>query len=264
MNGFVIGMYFPGDSIVHQLDPRAKLGFVFAFMFMVFFTDHLMACAIFFAFVLIAIHMAKVPYRLFFTTLKPIIFIILLSSLLHLWMTKGGEIILSLPGLTIYEEGIRQAGVISSRLLLLVAIASLLTLTTSPIDLTDGIEYILSPLKRIGVPAHELALMMSIALRFIPTLWEETEKIRKAQMTRGIDFEEGNIIRRLRNHLPILIPLFISAFRRAEDLALAMEARCYRGAEGRTKWRELHFTQRDLWLLLILILFGAVLWVFRY
>lgn len=264
MNGFIVGMYFPGNSFVHQLDPRAKLGFVFIFMFMVFFADYLTACAILLAFVLIAIHVAKIPYRLFFTVLKPIIFIILLSSLLHLWMTKGGEVIAALPGMTIYEEGVRQAGVISSRLLLLVAVASLLTFTTSPIDLTDGMERLLSPLKRIGVPAHELALMMSIALRFIPTLWEETEKIRKAQMARGIDFEGGHMIRRMKNYLPILIPLFISAFRRAEDLALAMEARCYRGSEGRTKWRQLHFTRKDLWLLLILILLGAVLWIFRH
>ncbi|MBA4603201.1 energy-coupling factor transporter transmembrane component T family protein [Thermoactinomyces mirandus] len=264
MNGFIVGMYLPGDSFVHQLDPRAKLGFAFIFMFMVFFADRLLACAIFLAFVLVAIHIAKVPYRLFFTALKPIIFIILLSSLLHLWMTKGGEMILAFPGITIYEEGIRQAGIISIRLLLLVAIASLLTFTTSPVDLTDGMESLLSPLRKIGVPAHELALMMSIALRFIPTLWEETEKIRKAQMARGIDFEEGHILKRLKKHLPILIPLFISAFRRAEDLALAMEARCYRGSEGRTKWRQLHYTRRDLWLLLILILLGMVLLIFRH
>ncbi|MGA8943670.1 MAG: energy-coupling factor transporter transmembrane component T [Thermoactinomyces sp.] len=264
MNGFVIGMYFPGDSFVHQLDPRAKLGFAFVFMFMVFFADHLMACAIYLAFVFLAIQAAKIPYRLFFTALKPIFFIILLSALLHIWMNKGGEMVVALPGITFYEEGLRQAGIISSRLLLLVAIASLLTFTTSPIDLTDGMERLLSPLNRVGIPAHELALMMSIALRFIPVLWEETEKIRKAQMARGVNFEEGNIARRLKNYLPILIPLFISAFRRAEDLALAMEARCYRGAEGRTKWHQLRFTQKDFWLVLILILLGAVLWIFRH
>lgn len=263
MKGFVVGSYFPGDSFVHQLDPRAKLGFVFVFMIYVFFADAVLPSAVFFLFTLVAIHVAKIPYKLFFSALKPILWIMLLSALLHLWMTKGGEIVFSLSFITIYEEGIRQASIIAMRLYLFVSMASLLTFTTSPMDLTDGIERILSPFKKVGVPAHELALMMSIALRFIPTLWEETEKIRKAQMARGVNFEEGHLLTRMKKYLPILIPLFVSSFRRAEDLALAMEARCYQGAEGRTKWRQLHFSFKDLWLVVILILLGGVLWIFH-
>jgi energy-coupling factor transport system permease protein len=217
---------------------------------------------LFLLFTLAAVRAARIPYKLFFSALKPVLWIILLSSFLHLWMNKGGDVVFSFSFITVYEEGIRQAGMIAIRLSLLVAIASLLTFTTSPMDLTDGIEKILSPFKKVGVPAHELALMMSIALRFIPTLWEETEKIRKAQMARGVDFEEGNLLKRLKKYFPILIPLFVSSFRRAEDLALAMEARCYRGAEGRTKWRRLQLTPRDGWLVAVLILLGGIVWIF--
>lgn len=263
MKGFVVGSYYPVDSFVHQLDPRAKLGFVFVMMIYVFFADAVLPSAIFFLFTLAAIRTAKIPFKLFFSALKPVLWIMLISAFLHIWMTKGGQPVLSISFVTIYEEGIRQAGIIATRLYLFVSIASLLTFTTSPMDLTDGIEKILSPFKKVGVPAHELALMMSIALRFIPTLWEETEKIRKAQMARGVDFEEGHLLKRMKQYLPILIPLFVSSFRRAEELALAMEARCYQGAEGRTKWRQLHFTLKDLWLVAILILLGGVLWIFH-
>jgi energy-coupling factor transport system permease protein len=262
MKGFVVGSYFPGNSFVHWLDPRAKLGFVFVFMLYVFFLKAVLPSTLFLLFTLAAVRAARIPYKLFFSALKPVLWIILLSSFLHLWMNKGGDVVFSFSFITVYEEGIRQAGMIAIRLSLLVAIASLLTFTTSPMDLTDGIEKILSPFKKVGVPAHELALMMSIALRFIPTLWEETEKIRKAQMARGVDFEEGNLLKRLKKYFPILIPLFVSSFRRAEDLALAMEARCYRGAEGRTKWRRLQLTPRDGWLVAVLILLGGIVWIF--
>lgn len=192
-------------------------------------------------------------------SVKPVLWIILLTVMIHIFMTKGGEILFVWHWIEIQEEGVRQALLITIRLILLMMMASLLTLTTSPIDLTDGIERLFQPITRFGFPAHELAMMMSIALRFIPTLIEETDKIMKAQISRGADFEEGNVVKRVKNMVPLLIPLFVSAFRRAEELALAMEARGYRGGVGRTKLRELSWTRVDIVLLgtaiLLVILF---------
>jgi energy-coupling factor transport system permease protein len=210
-----------------------------------------------------AIWTARIPASVFIQAVKPVFILILFTSLLHLVITKGGAALIRLPLVTVYEAGVRQAVFVSLRLFLLVAIASLLTFTTSPLDLTDGLERLFKPLQHVGVPTHEIALMMSIALRFIPTLWEETDKIRKAQMARGVDFDSGSFFKRMRNYIPILIPLFLSSFRRAEELAMAMEARCYRGGKGRTKWRELHFSRLDGCLVLLAVFLFAALWSLR-
>ena len=194
------------------------------------------------------------PSKFILKGLKPLIFIITITFAINIFMTKG-EVLFEIGPLAITKEGISQAVFMALRLIFLITGTSLLTLTTSPIALTDGIEKLLSPFKKIGLPAHELAMMMTIALRFIPTLLEETDKIMKAQMARGADFESGNIINRAKNLVPLLVPLFINAFRRADDLATAMEARCYRGGENRTRLNELKFKKIDISALGILIIF---------
>ncbi|MBA4495920.1 energy-coupling factor transporter transmembrane component T family protein [Paenactinomyces guangxiensis] len=263
MNQPVIGQFIPGNSLLHRMDPRSKLLFVLAFMFVVFLANNAASYGLLLAFIAIGVYFSRISPIILYRAVKPIFFLLLLTSILHLWMTKGGDVLLKLPFVTIYEEGVRQAVFISVRFFLLMAAASLLTFTTSPIDLTDGMERLIKPLERVGVPAHELALMMSIALRFIPTLWEETEKIKKAQMSRGADFESGHVITRVKSYIPVFIPLFISAFRRAEDLALAMEARGYRGGAGRTKFRELRYSKPDGVLLVFFVAMLAGLWVLR-
>jgi energy-coupling factor transport system permease protein len=253
MSRIVIGQYIPGNSILHRLDPRAKLLFVFAFLFLIFFANNVPTYVILYLFLIGAIWLSRISPKIFLGALKPVLFIIVLTSILHLTLTQGGQVVLVTPIFTVYEEGIRQAVFNSSRFLILVGVASLLSFTTSSLDLTDALEHLLGPLKRIRVPVHELALMMSIALRFIPTLWEETEKIKKAQLARGADLESGNVFKRLKSYIPIFIPLFLSSFRRAEELAMAMESRAYRGGVGRTKYRLLQFKLRD-WLLIVLFL----------
>ncbi|NGQ97216.1 energy-coupling factor transporter transmembrane protein EcfT [Brevibacillus sp. SYP-B805] len=240
-----IGQYVPGDSFVHRLDPRSKLLFVVFFALLVFLANNPLTYAILLLFLAIAVAASQIPASFLVNGLKPVWFILLFTVLLHLLMTKGGTVLFRWGWLSIEEEGVRQAIYVSLRLGLLVLGGSLLTLTTSPIDLTDGMERLFSPLKRVGVPVHEIALMLSIALRFIPTLLEETDKIMKAQMARGADLETGHMLKRAKNIIPVVIPLFISAFRRAEELALAMEARGYRGGEGRTRLRQLAFSWRD-------------------
>jgi energy-coupling factor transport system permease protein len=200
-------------------------------------------------FLALVIMVSHIPASFLVKGLKPVWFILVFTFVLHVVMTKGGTVLFDGGWFTIEEEGVRQAVYTSLRLGLLVTVGSLLTLTTPPMDLTDGMERLLSPLKRIGVPVHEIALMLSIALRFIPTLLEETDKIMKAQQARGADFETGHLLKRAKNMIPIVIPLFISAFRRAEELALAMEARGYRGGEGRTRLRQLRLSWRDALLL---------------
>nr|WP_255724653.1 energy-coupling factor transporter transmembrane component T [Shimazuella soli] len=254
MSRIVIGQYIPGDSFLHRLDPRAKLLFVFLFFFLIFLANNISTYLILYLFVAICILLSQIRVRLFLGSIKPVLFIIILTSILHLVMTKGGAALLTTPLFTVYEEGVRQAAFISSRFLILVVMASILTFTTSSLDLTDALEQLLEPLKKIRVPVHELALMMSIALRFIPTLWEETEKIKNAQLARGANLESGNIFKRLAAYIPIFIPLFLSSFRRAEELAMAMEARAYRGGIGRTKYRLLQYKGKDYSLIVIFLL----------
>jgi len=259
LRDITIGQYFPADTIIHRLDPRAKILITTMFIVSLFFIKTFLPYLFILAFILLIIKLSKVPFRYVLKGLKPLMLIILITFVINIFMTKG-EVLFSIGPLDITKEGIRQAVFMALRLIFLITGTSLLTLTTSPISLTDGIEKLMSPLRRFKVPVHELAMMMTIALRFIPTLLEETDKIMKAQTARGADFESGNIIKRAKNLVPLLVPLFINAFRRADELAIAMEARCYRGGYKRTRLNELQFTKKDvLALILTTIFFGFII-----
>lgn len=255
MREITIGQYIPGNSVVHRLDPRTKILVTLGYMILLFLLSNFKGYIFPVIFILIAALLSQISIRYMLKGIKPLIFIIMLTFVLNSFMIKG-RILYQIGPFNITYEGLSQGAFMALRLILLVVGTSLLTLTTSPISLTDGIESLLSPFKAVGVPAHELAMMMTIALRFIPTLMEETDKIMKAQMARGADFESGNVINRAKNLVPLLVPLFISAFRRADDLAMAMEARCYRGGKNRTKMKELRFTIIDFAAFLLLGLFA--------
>lgn len=253
-----LGQYIPGDSFIHKLDPRIKIIISLIYIIDLFIINNFKGYILVIAFTAIAILISKVPFKFIYRGLKPIFIMIVITALLNIFMTSGGDIIFQWKFITIYEKGLQLAGFMVIRLVLLIIGTSLLTLTTSPIELTDGIEKLLNPLKRVGVPAHELAMMMTIALRFIPTLMDETDKIMKAQMARGADFESGNIVKRAKSLIPILVPLFISSFRRAEELAMAMEARCYKGGEGRTKMKQLKLEGKDFVACLVMLILVAI------
>ncbi|NLJ73455.1 MAG: energy-coupling factor transporter transmembrane protein EcfT [Firmicutes bacterium] len=240
-----IGQYIPGSSIIHRLDPRTKILSTMFLIISLFLVDSFWGYGLIGLGIILVIRASEIPWKFVLRGLKPLFVILLLTVSLHLFMTEG-EPIFQIWFLKVTREGVIRGLMMGFRLILLVVGTSLLTLTTSPINLTDGIESLLKPGKKIGIPAHELAMMMTIALRFIPTLLEETEKIMKAQMARGADFQSGGIIQRAKSLIPLLVPLFVNAFRRADDLAVAMEARGYRGGEGRTKFRELHFSKIDV------------------
>jgi energy-coupling factor transport system permease protein len=254
LTDITIGQYIPGNSLIHRLDSRIKIIIIGMLITALFFIHLFSGFAICLAFIILVIIISGLPIKRVLNGLKPIFFLVILTLILHIFLTRGGETIWEWHFLSIHEEGIYTGLFMVSRIFLLIMFTSLLTLTTSPLQLTDGIEYLISPLKRFGVPAGELAMMMTIALRFIPTLMEEADKIMKAQMARGADFESGSIVKRAKNLIPLLVPLFISAFRRADDLALAMESRCYRGGEGRTRLHELKIETRDMIALIISIL----------
>ncbi|WP_438335112.1 energy-coupling factor transporter transmembrane component T family protein [Clostridium cochlearium] len=256
-----LGQYIPGDSFIHKLDPRVKIIISLIYIINLFIINNFKGYVLIIAFTAIAILISRVPFKFIYRGLKPIFIMIIITALLNIFMTSGGDIVFQWRFITIYEKGLQLAIFMVIRLVLLIIGTSLLTLTTSPIELTDGIEKLLNPFKKVGVPAHELAMMMTIALRFIPTLMDETDKIMKAQMARGADFETGNIVKRAKSLIPILVPLFISSFRRAEELAMAMEARCYRGGEGRTRMKQLKLERRDfVACLTMLILVGISIW----
>lgn len=265
LTDITLGQYFPGNSFLHNMDPRAKIIGTTLFIATIFIANSLAAYGIIAAFVIFTILLSRLPARLLWQSLKPLWIIIVFTLGIHLFTTPG-HVIFSYSFIEITQEGLHEGGLMTGRLVFLILFSSLLTYTTSPIVLTDGIEQLLNPFKKIGVPAHELAMMMTIALRFIPTLLEETDRIMKAQSARGADFSTGNIVRRARNMVPILVPLFISAFRRADDLATAMEARCYRGGANRTRLRHLLLTWRDYVGVSIIVLIGVLLvlmrWVF--
>ena len=245
LKNITMGQYYPVDSAVHRLDPRIKLILTILFIVAVFMSHSFVGYLLLLGFLFFTCRMANVPFRFLLKGLRPLRMIIILTFLLNLFFTPGEDLWVSVWIIRIYREGVMQALFYSLRLAFLVAGTSLLTLTTSPIALSDGIEKLLTPLKVIHFPAHELAMMMTIALRFIPTLLEETDKIMKAQMARGADFESGNLLVRAKAMVPLLVPLFVSAFRRAGDLAMAMESRCYHGGEGRTRLRVLKITRND-------------------
>ncbi len=241
-----IGQYYPSTSVLHKLDPRTKIISVFLFIISLFIGESYLTYGIALVGLVIIIGLSKVPPGFILKGLKSIFFIIILTVVLNLFFTAGETVLVTIGRFEITLEGLQTAIFMGMRLIMLIIGSSLLTLTTSPIALTDGIEALLKPLERIKVPAHEIAMMMTIALRFIPILLEETDKIMKAQMARGADFDSGGLIKKAKNMVPLLVPLFISSFRRADDLALAMEARCYRGGEGRTKMKQLKYKKIDV------------------
>lgn len=252
-----LGQFLPGDSVVHRLDPRTKIVLMIAYIVLVFLVKKLFVFLLPALFVIGTVLLAKVPLHYLASSLKPIRFLLVFMFVINLFFTQGETVVLEWWVLRITQESLRQAVFITLRLLLLVAGTSLLTLTTSPIALTDGIERLFKPLAVFGFPAHELAMMMTIALRFIPTLMEEVERIQKAQMARGADFTSGNLVARAKSMIPILVPLFVSAFRRADELALAMESRCYHGGDGRTRMHELAMQKRDWVAFLVMALLMA-------
>lgn len=239
----------PGTSPIHRLDPRTKILLTVGLMVCIFVCKGFAGFAAVFLFILLCVNLARLKLRFVLRGLKPIAIIVVFTFLLNVFLQSSGKVLWEWWVLTVTVDGLKTAVFMALRLVLLVMGTQLLTLTTSPISLTDGLESLFKPFSRIGFPAHELAMMMSIALRFIPTLIEETNKITQAQKARGADFESGNIIRRAKAMLPLLVPLFVSAFRRADELALAMEARCYRGGKGRTKMKPLKYAAGDLYAL---------------
>lgn len=263
MEKMIFGRYIPGNSFVHQMDPRSKLIFVFIFIFIVFLANNTVTYALLLLFTLFVIFTSRIRLYFLINGLKPILILLVFTFLIHIIFTREGDILLELGILKVYEGGLRQGIYISIRFLVLVFITSILTLTTSPISITDGVEVLLNPLKKLKMPIHELALMMSIALRFIPTLMDETDKIMKAQMARGSDLSAGPIKDRVKAVVPLLVPLFVSAFKRAEDLATAMEVRGYRGGEGRTRYRQLKWDWRDTISLVVLIAIAVLLFLLR-
>ncbi|HHW30159.1 MAG TPA: energy-coupling factor transporter transmembrane protein EcfT [Clostridiaceae bacterium] len=258
-----LGQYIPGDSFLHRTDPRVKIILVLLYMVIIFLTTTYLGLLMVVLFTLIGIIGSGIPLRYALRGMKPIIVILLFATIINIF-TVDGTPIFEYGFITITYEGLDTAAKMSIRLVLLVVSASLLTLTTTPIMLTDGIEKLLGPFKRIGVPAHEIAMMMTIALRFIPTLLEEADKIMKAQSARGADFDTGNLVERAKSFIPVLVPLFVSAFRRADELATAMEARCYRGSTGRTRMKQLKITQIDVLMIIIMLLFSVLVMYIQY
>ena len=260
-----IGQYYPSQSLIHRLDPRVKIVCTLLFLISLFVQNSLLGYVIATIFLAVVIKISKVPFKFIVKGLKTIVILLMFTVVMNLFLTKGGEELVHIGFIHIYEKGLRTCAFMAIRLIYLIIGSSLMTLTTTPNSLTDGIEKLLHPLNKLHCPVHEVAMMMSIALRFIPILLEETDKIMKAQIARGADLESGNLIQRTKAMVPILVPLFVSAFRRANDLAMAMEARCYQGGDGRTKMKPLIYRGKDYAAYGITILyFAAVLLVGRF
>lgn len=245
LKDITLGQYFPGNSVIHRLDPRTKLLCLVVYIVALFLAKGWAGYGVMLAFLLAVIKISTIPPKSILRGMKPLVMILTFTGVLNLFFTKEGPVLVHLWGIMITLGGLRRALMMMARILMLISGTFLLTYTTSPIALTDGLEALMNPLKRIRVPVHELAMMMCIALRFIPTLIEETDKIMNAQKARGADFETGSLVDRAKAMIPILVPLFISAFRRADELATAMECRCYQGGEGRTKMKQLHYHRED-------------------
>lgn len=254
LKDITLGQYYQTDSVIHRLDPRVKLVATLAFIVSLFIVNSFWGYLIAAVFLVMMIRLSHVPFKFMVRGMKAIVFLLVVAGVFNLFLTPG-EVVVAFWKLKITKEGIKMALLMAARLCFLIIGSSIMTLTTTPNQLTDALEKLLGSLKKIHVPVHEIAMMMSIALRFIPILLEETDKIMKAQIARGADFESGNLITKAKNLVPLLVPLFISAFRRANDLAMAMEARCYRGGEGRTKMKPLHYEKRDYLAYGILVLY---------
>ncbi len=255
LKDITLGQFYPGDTLVHRLDPRTKILLTMVYIVALFTAALYAGYCLVILFLLCGISISHIKIKTILSGLKPLVIIVLITGILNLFYTRGEHLLVHFWRISIYWEGVETAVFMALRILLLIAGTLLLTYTTSPLQLTDGLESLLGPLKKLRVPVHELAMMMSIALRFIPTLIEETDKIMNAQRARGADFETGGLIAKAKALLPLLIPLFVSAFRRADELATAMESRCYHGGEGRTRMKQLRMERRD-WVALLL---GAVL-----
>ncbi len=251
-----LGQYYQADSVIHRLDPRVKLIATLVYIISLFVVKNYIGYAVCFIFLAAIIALSKVPVKFMVRGMKAILLLLIITVIFNLFLTPG-ENLISFWIFTITKEGVKQAFTMAVRLSMLIIGSSVMTLTTTPNNLTDGLESVMKPLKKIKVPVHEIAMMMSIALRFIPILLEETDKIMKAQIARGADFESGNLIKKAKSMVPLLVPLFISAFRRANDLAMAMEARCYQGGEGRTKMKPLIYKKRDGLAYIVVILYFA-------
>ena len=247
LKDITLGQYFPGTSVIHRLDPRTKLLGVILYIVALFLAKSWISYGVVLAFLILAVSVSKIPPKSIVSGMKPLVVILIFTGVLNLFYSDGGVVLVKIWKLTITSEGLTRAIFMTSRILMLISGTFLLTYTTSPIALTDGLESLLGPLKKLHVPVHELSMMMCIALRFIPTLIEETDKIMNAQKARGADFENGSIIDRAKALIPVLVPLFISAFRRADELATAMECRCYHGGEGRTKMKLLRYGRNDFY-----------------
>ena len=259
LNDITLGQFFPGDSAIHRMDPRMKLILTIVYIVGVFMVSNLLGYLISLLFLYIVVRISGIRFSYLVKGIKPLRFILIFTFVLNLFFAKGETVLLSLGFFTLTAEALSYATYFALRLVFLVMGTSVLTLTTSPVQLTDGLERLMHPLQRFRFPAHELAMMMTIALRFIPTLLEETDKIQKAQMARGADFETGNLIARAKAMIPLLVPLFVSSFRRANDLAMAMEARCYRGGDHRTRLRELRYTRLDAYAVVAMAAFLMVI-----
>ena len=263
LRDITLGQYYPGDTLIHRLDPRTKLVLTMVYIVALFTAIVYAGSALVFLFLAVSILISRIRLKSILSGLKPLIVIVLITGILNLFYTKGEHLLVHFWRISIYWEGVETAVFMALRIMLLIAGTLLLTYTTSPLQLTDGLESLLNPLKKIHVPVHELAMMMSIALRFIPTLIEETDKIMSAQRARGADFETGGLIAKAKALLPLLIPLFVSAFRRADELATAMESRCYHGGEGRTRMKQLRMARRDWAALAVGVLLLALVILFR-
>ncbi len=257
LRDITLGQYYQTESVIHKLDPRVKLIGTIVFIVSLFLYDNMLGYVCAAAFLFLVIKTSKVPFKFMVKGMKAILFLLLLTVVFNLFLTPG-EALFTVWKITITKEGVRTAVFLAIRLVFLIIGSSIMTLTTTPNNLTDGMEKLMGPLKLLRLPVHEVAMMMSIALRFIPILLEETDKIMKAQIARGADFESGNLFKKAKAMVPLLVPLFISAFRRANDLAMAMEARCYRGGKGRTKMKPLVYKKRDYLAYLVMLAYLAI------
>lgn len=263
MDKLILGRYVPGNSAIHRLDPRSKLLAMFIFLLVIFWANNLATNTLVLCFVLSLVRLSRIKISFFINGLKPMIGIILFTTLFQVFFTSGQKVLLKFWFVTVTLEGLQQAGIIFMRFVLIIFFSTLLTLTTMPLSLADGVEAGLTPLKYLKVPIHEIGLMLSMSLRFVPTLMDDTMRIMNAQRARGVDFGEGNIIQKVKSVIPILIPLFASSIKRADALATAMEARGYQGGEGRSKYRQLHWKFSDSCAIAIMVGLGIALYLLK-
>ena len=263
MDKLILGRYIPGNSIIHRLDPRSKLLAMFLFLLLIFWANNLVTNLLLFVFVFSLVLLSKVPLKFFLKGIQSMVFIIAFTTLFQLFLTSGGATIFRFAFVRITEAGLSQAGIIFSRFILIIFFSTLLTLTTTPLSLSDAVESWLKPLKVFKVPAHEIGLMLSMSLRFVPTLMDDTTRIMNAQRARGVDFGEGKLVQKVKSIIPILIPLFASSFKRADALAIAMEARGYNGGEGRTRFRRLAWKRNDSLAIISLLILAILLYILK-